>query len=367
MLTAALRTVWLDDCFNRGLVHPEQTNLLLLRIIAASLVIYGHSFDLAAHDPTRLDFFARHVGYRYCGDIGVAVFFLLSGFLVSASYHRGRKLLVFLNARLFRLLPALAACVALSALLLGPLLTSLEPRAYFRAPETWRYFQNILLAHNEWTLPGVFTFNHYQQVVNGSLWTLPIEARAYLLTAVLGAVGLLHWRGVGGLAWLAVLVATLAWPGDINRYLGFDAARLLAFFAVGGCFYFFARWIPIALPPVLALMLLAWALRHGPYYEPALACCVIYAVFWLAYVPVIPLPHWLGDISYGTYLWGFPVQQLIAHFAPGALPWQMMLLALPLSWLLGAASWRWVEEPAMRLRKRLEQAARRRSATLRGR
>lgn len=334
-----------------GGANGRKDNLLLLRLIAATLVIYGHGFALAALGSGQVDWVSRYLGYRYSGDIAVALFFVISGFLVTGSLDRRGSTLGFLAARAIRLFPALLVCLIVCALVMGPLVTTKSASEYWADPMTWSYIRtNFFLVDMQWFLPGVFEHNRYGAPVNGSLWTLPIEARMYLCVAVFGLLRLVSFR------WTAtcIVIAMVIWayqPGQLDPLGGFEAARLMAFFACGALFYLHKDWLPLNFGLLAALGLIAWGCRSSVYYEFAFSAALAYGIFWAAYVPVIPLPAWVQDISYGTYLYGWPIQQLIAQWDPTTTPHQMTAIAIPLTWAVALLSWHLVEKPALALHK----------------
>ncbi len=152
----------------------------LLRLLAAAAVVFHHVAPLSGRPAQRLfstDF----------GELGVGVFFVISGYLVTASWRRTPRLWTFLKKRLLRIEPALVASLAVTALVLGAFATTLPPADYFRAPQVWLYVvRNALLYPVTYELPGVFTHNPLPAVVNGSLWTLRLEFSFYLGVAALG-------------------------------------------------------------------------------------------------------------------------------------------------------------------------------------
>lgn len=183
----------LDEC-----IAARRDNFLLLRLLAALLVVLGHSFVLtgdfgAANDPVHRLFPRTHAHL-----VGVALFFTISGFLITLSYQRTPDLARFLRARFLRLWPALAVVVALTAFVAGPILSTLSPHDYFASADggtrafdyLWR---NLTLFEQRQTLPGVFAANPIPRVVNGSMWTIPYEAAMYLCVAAVGAAGLLRF------------------------------------------------------------------------------------------------------------------------------------------------------------------------------
>jgi peptidoglycan/LPS O-acetylase OafA/YrhL len=349
-LAKRLRSRTLADAYASGL-----DNFLLLRFVAASLVIYSHSYALSGGTQTE-DIF-QQLGWRtYAGKIAVELFFCVSGFLVTASLVRWHSTRAFLKARALRLLPAYAVCLAMCAFVLGPLITKLPLGEYLLDPQTPSYvYSNLGFRHLQWSLPGVyFNSGQYHDVVNGSIWSLPVEATMYLWLAALGLVGVYRrtWLAtsvvlilvvVGSKYWTQMPVLT-ANP----RHLPYPAM-----FALGSLAYLHRRFIPISHAGMLACIALAWATHDsGLLADFSMALALAYFCFWFAY----SLPwhgfNRFGDYSYGIYLWGFPSQQLIAlWFGPGE-PGRMTLLALPLALLCAIASWHLVERPTLRLKKR---------------
>ena len=119
----------------------------------------------------------------------IPMFFALSGFLVTGSAERVKALKPFLAFRLLRILPALTVEVVLSALLLGPIFTTVTLNDYFRDQSFFQYFGNIF-GIVKFELPGVFVENPVSGIVNRNLWTLPSEFYCYIISAALIAGGL---------------------------------------------------------------------------------------------------------------------------------------------------------------------------------
>ena len=63
-----------------------------------------------------------------------------------------------------------------------------------------------------------------------------------------------------------------------------------------------------------------------------------------------------GDISYGLYIYAYPVQQTVLWIGGASLPfWQGMILSLIITVALAALSWHWIEKPALSLKNRLRK------------
>ncbi len=334
-------------------MQDRNDNFLLLRIVAAVLVVFGHSYAIAGlgtHD------FLAHAGWApgmYTGALAVDVFFVASGFLVAGSYLNRHDLAVFVRARVLRIVPAFAACVVISALVIGPLVSNLSARDYFGHGETWRYlWKNLSFIRAAFHLPGVFESNPMPLVVNGSLWTLPVEVRMYVMLAALGVIGLLRRRWAFNLLILAGLLTALYFPQQTTETLRIGGyARLAALFLLGVFMQVNKDQVPVSLT-LAALLSAAAYLGHGtPYFMLLLLPAIAYCSIWLAYARTLKIYNRCGDYSYGVYLWGFPVQQLVALTIGSPTPMQIFAWAMPITLLIAIASWHWIEKPALKWKR----------------
>jgi len=286
----------------------------------------------------------------------VPIFFCLSGFLVTGSAMRNPSLRTFLTNRSLRIFPALTVEVALSALILGPWLTTVDWHDYFQSKKFFSYFGNII-GRVRMSLPGVFEQHPIPDTVNASLWTLQPEFYCYLIMTALMLSTLVYRRVMFTAMYVAVtlVLSFLNWrtdlghPGDV-----FPGHVIVYYFATGIVAYHWVRSIPIH----AALFVLAAILSYCTITVPGLmflasipvAYCTIY--IGLSKFPLI-YPFNTGDYSYGIYLFNFPIQQTVVHFFPDVKEWWLLLLiSLPLTILFAAASWRLVEKPALQLKRR---------------
>ncbi|HMJ33995.1 MAG TPA: acyltransferase [Baekduia sp.] len=318
----------------------------LLRLAAALAVLVSHSFALAGdREP--------HVGSLALGTIAVLVFFAISGFLITQSWILEPRLLTFLGKRALRIMPALVAVLVLCALVLGLVATTLPPTDYLTDAGVWKYVGANALMKTTYELPGVFTSNPFPGAVNGSLWTLKHEVRCYLLVAMVGLAGLLRDRRAATAALLAAIGVAAGADGHGPDVLGDPV--LLRSFCVAALLYVWRERVPWSVPAAVAL-LGAWVATSGSEAGVWVATLALpYATILAAYA----LPaSWQrltsrGDISYGVYLWAFPVQQVVASAWHDVPPGMLIALTLPATVALAIASWVLIERPAMRLKTRL--------------
>lgn len=325
-----------------------RNNFNLIRLLAAWAVIYGHAYPLTGTPGP--DLVQLLVGLKFAGGVAVDVFFLASGLLIAASLERNR-LPAFLAARALRILPALVVCVALCTFALGPLVTTAAD--YWRHPQTWKYFlaNAQLLRETQYFLPGVFE-TLPDRAVNGSLWSLPIEGKLYLVMAFLGLLSL-HRRWRFNVLYVAGLVAGLALLREPLPPHKANLAWCVAFFMTGVAAWINRGAVRLHWAPLLAAIGVAWWLRGQDAQRYAYFVALAYCTLWLAYVPKLPVIRH-HDISYGLYLYGWPAQQLVQWLAPGTGVVGNVLGATLLAGALAAGSWFLVEAPALRLKARFK-------------
>jgi len=279
------------------------------------------------------------------------MFFALSGFLVTGSLVRTR-LHQFAVLRVLRLAPALAVEVTLSALILGVLFTTLPLRDYLTSPELGGYFGNIVgLVH--FTLPGVFEHNRVPRVVNSQLWTIPFELECYVSLVIVSLLmGLRHRRVFVALLVLFSLAATAGavLNNSVSPFAPLQGRVLVVAFLAGVAIHIYRDWIPYSSFIGVGAAVASAVLLQIPDTAYLAALPVAYLTVWIGLMRPPKIPF--GDLSYGVYLFHFPVEQTIAHLFPGgACWWQMTLMALPASLLCAWLSWNLVEQPFLSRKK----------------
>jgi peptidoglycan/LPS O-acetylase OafA/YrhL len=354
------------------LLADRDNNFDVLRLAAAAMVLVGHSFFLAGQSDPVLPVTGAELSV-----VGLLLFFAISGFLVTRSWLNEPRVLSFTVKRGLRIMPALVVALVVTAYIIGPLTSSTDTSDYLRqsAPGEYVVGRSLMLTdkavHQRLTrrvaetpgdsLPGVFESNP-EENVNGSLWTLPIEVTAYALVALAGLLALFWRLWPARIAAAAVLVGASAaalWTGGSTTY------SLLATFAGGALLYLLRRRLALN----VWLFVLALGVWVASYQLPPIPEAVLtglslpYAVVFLAFRGLDGL-RWLarpGDVSYGIYIYAWPVQQLVIHATGTRSPAVVLVLSGVATYAVALASWRLVERPALRLKGRLSHPSVRRT------
>jgi peptidoglycan/LPS O-acetylase OafA/YrhL len=342
----------------------RDNNLNLVRFLAAFAVLFSHSYQIAlgkhVHDPL-----AAATGLSI-GMAAVDVFFVTSGFLVTASLLTRGNVLEFVASRVLRIYPALVTVVLITVL--AGVLVSTDPN-YLSSPDTIGYVVRnaTMIFGGQYHLPGVFLSNPYPGAVNGSLWTLPSELRMYTLLAILWVgLGVFGARRPQLIKPAIVLIATTGTvvfllpkvaPGLLTERPMLGNRFLPAFF-IGATLYVLREHIRLSLPLFIAgiaILVAAGAWLPRDHFAAVYLLTMPYVLLWVAYVPggkVRRFNEW-GDYSYGIYIWAWPVQQSVAALVPGVSVVGVVLIASSVTLLLAWCSWHWVEKRALNFKPHL--------------
>jgi peptidoglycan/LPS O-acetylase OafA/YrhL len=335
-------------------------NIDFLRLALALLVVFAHSFVVTQGSDSAEPFMRLTRGQVTGGSIAVDAFFILSGFLITASYQRSSSLLSFLKKRIARIYPAFLVVTVVTALCLVPLAGG-QIEGGGRLAKAALVVTSVVRL-KDIKSSGAFAGNPFAHVVNASLWTVSYEFLCYLGVAILGLATVLRRRRAVGVLFAVSLVVSLLfahfqWQSSHSLpavLFGYPQAwaRLGPMYLAGVVFYLYRDRIRLhhwgAIFSVFA-MAVACVIPLG--YTLLLPLFGTYLLMYLAFWERLPLHRVMrfGDLSYGTYLYAFPIQQLVLqHFGLRDAPVRLFATATPLVLAAAALSWFFVERPALR-------------------
>jgi peptidoglycan/LPS O-acetylase OafA/YrhL len=335
-------------------IARDQNHFDELRLLAAWFVLFSHCYPLSGQ--TLGDPFARTFGLDTLGGVGVSIFFVLSGYLVTLSWQRSDTVSDFLWKRVRRIFPALVWCVLVCVFCIGPLLTTLSVHDYLANAQTWRYLHTATAWHIQFALPGVFGSLPTPNVVNGSLWSLPYEIRCYAALVVVGILPL-TLRSKTLLVVIVLIVALVLRNerGAVRLHeplfaMDYYANKLGLHFAIGaliaswrGALAHWTNWFWLSAVVLVGIFNFEQSTFKEVGYVLMISLLILALGLHTQWMP--HLPESMGDWSYGLYLWAFPVQQFLvqtkSHVNLG-FAWFAVLCTF-ISLLCAALSWYLVE------------------------
>lgn len=329
-----------------------------LRFFFASLVVWSHAFNLGGFGIDPLSALTK--GVEDGGTIAVDGFFVLSGFLIARSFERTAHLGRYLWHRALRIFPGFWVCLAVVAFGAAPVLYVHERATlagFFTAPNSPLTYlsSNALLVMNQYNIGGLLASAPVPLLFNHSLWTLQYEFLCYLMVGALGTLVLATRRPAIFLIPLGVcfaLFAAASWYRGLEQVpTPLRAFELYTFFAIGMCAYAFRDRVPVrGSLAVLSLVLVAATVAtraYGLVLPFALSYLTLYAAM------ALPLRDFdrRCDLSYGIYIYAFPISQLLTAFGAARVGFMGYFSAAYLmSLAFAAASWFGIEKRFLALK-----------------
>jgi peptidoglycan/LPS O-acetylase OafA/YrhL len=352
---------------------PNNNAFGFLRLVLAILVIFSHTFPLGGFGIDRLEAFTK--GRYTIGLVSVAMFFVLSGFLICRSASASRSVPRFLWHRFLRIFPGYWVCLVVCACVFAPLMAFAEFGTLLRVfSAPWNSPQSFMIRNaglfhlNEFSIggilfirpnsiAGVLSHNPVPGMINGSLWSLPFEVSCYLAVAALAAVGVLRRARFIVLGLFAGLWCLYAFdcvnPDGFRQWFPYPGMKQLVmlclFFSAGCVCFLYREKIPHSTAIfVISVVALVVSLPLGVFGLIA-PVAMTYAFLWLAFALPFARFDRKGDFSYGTYIYAFPVQQGMALLRIQEEGFGLYFASsLLLTSVLAFLSYRLIEAPCLR-------------------
>lgn len=326
---------------------PRSNSLNAIRLLLATTVIVSHSWPIGGYGPD------PGWGGQTLGSWAVAGFFAISGYLITGSRFKSRSIIDYGWRRLLRIYPAFLAVLLLTAFVFAPVASIVADSDYTVKEGLGYVLRNLAMTIHRKVIGDTIPDGQHQNW-NGSLWTLAFEFTCYIIIAVIVSVIPRRHVGRAVMAWFIVgtvgTVVLMLTGSDTETGL-VRMLRLGTFFAAGAILYCYRDRIPFsgALATVSMLAVVGSVLTST--FQALAGLPVAYLMMYLGVV--LPFREFAkdNDLSYGMYIYAFPVQQLlamtIAPYVPvGGFAIASIAATLPFAW----ASWVLVERPAMRLK-----------------
>lgn len=330
----------------------HKNNFDFLRLLFAAFVVITHSYALSGSQEE--DWLAQLTNGQICFSfIGVRGFFIISGFLIYQSLQRSASLEDYFWKRILRLFPALFVVLLLTTLL-GYFVYHNETISYWKNEAVWTYLpNNITLFHLQYGISGIFDTNPFPYQINASLWTIPFEFKFYILLAILFFNKNKKWNrillGIGSIFLMIVNVLYGHRLGKTGLYVD------LGPFFFGGAFLAslnFNKTIKHIDTYMLSGFLLLVLFTYSGYFNwvKFLLVPLILYIGICSTAFISSTGKRIGDLSYGIYIYSFPVQQTLMYFFHLNYL-ELMLYSFLITVIFAYSSWHLIEKKALSMKK----------------
>lgn len=343
---------------------PSRNNFDLLRVLLAITVVFCHCFSLKGLDWEPIGSYSH---YGFGGVLAVYGFLVISGFLVTRSLQE-RSVGDYVFARIARVVPGLALISVVEVFVIGLAFTK-ERTWIFVSYVGLRHLWNMTVFSMDAQLYGVFPDTSPPWMMNGSLWTIPIECSFYIILPIIMVL-----FGVRRAVVPLFFVSMLAWPAA--KYLGlsytvpglslftgvhaFPFIDFASYFLAGSAAWVMRERVPFSFGLVAISLIGLYAGAAADLTDPCLKLFLPYIVLYFSMTGGVGtrLKRAVGDLSYGIYLFGYPVTLSVIAVANGLSVYSTFAVAMAIT--LGCAwlSWHFVEQPCLRLKTRLKAYSR---------
>lgn len=318
----------------------HENNFNALRLLFATLVVFSHSFALLGYEEPV-------IWGRSLGNLSVHGFFALSGYLICQSYINSSSLLSFTVNRILRIAPAFIFAM---------------------------FFSDLLVK-----LCNGYQNNPVPYISNGPIWTLTWEIVCYIALAILGLLGILKAAIVPSFFAAVWLIYLINISSASVTYVVIVPMALM--FLVGAFIFLVEEQINFKKTGI-AMTIVLLLIANSVFFQKIDTVIRSHIVFlwgtpltfeqvnrivYLVAFPVVVI--FLGkhiktvfvlktDLSYGVYIYGWPIAQVIAYWSikqhsqlnPLLYFFLTMLATIPLAYV----SWKVIEKPALSLKQYLK-------------
>jgi len=335
----------------------------LLRILLAVLVLFSHAYLIGGYGQEPFVNIVKN--QTYIAEFGVMGFFSLSGYLIAGSYERSENVYIFLWHRIVRIFPGFWFCLIITSFVIAPMIYFSDHHTISNFPFTGDnssfsfIYRNLFLEVNQWSIGDILNNSAYKLSLNGSLWSLRPESYCYIFIMLIGLGGIFNDNKLPFLiiTGLLYLVYSLKFVFNINYGPTFlilsNALKLYTCFIVGALFYMYRERLQFKAKGLIVITIIALLLlKYGGYNILApilisILCISLFSKFKVKFK---------YDVSYGLYIYAFPIEQLVYKLWGTYLNiWGYLVITLLITSVMSFLSFILIEKPFLRLKNVLNK------------
>jgi peptidoglycan/LPS O-acetylase OafA/YrhL len=365
-------------------IHTENTghknNFDFVRFLLAVSVIFTHGYVVYTGVIDSEPFWRLSRHQLGLGTISLNFFFVISGYLVLQSWTYSKGMFDFLKKRVLRIYPGFITVCILCAFIFGPLGNGTLHHPFSDFISYWKQINLHVFVYDVLqlfppALPDSFVNSPCPNDINTSIWTIWYEFVCYLVILVAGLMMFFKKQIIPLVLFLLILglniyhfriyrlyneegIVTFIFPslsdGANDRIINME--HFLLFFLSGSCFYFYRKYIPKnTLLIILSSIILIVSFRWVRVFELCQAVFGTYLLLCFVFSDTVKLNDFAkrGDFSYGIYLYGWPIQQLVfLYFGSRLNIGATIIVSLILVFPFAFFSWFAIEKPCLSLKKK---------------
>lgn len=340
------------------IANSRENNINLLKFIVTILVIVSHAFPISLGKDT-MDFFSNFSFKQTSfGGLAVDTLFIISGYLITKSLIKNNNLKNFFKKRVSRIFFPLFIMLFISVFIISPFFCEQSLVNYFSNFSPYVYFIKNLFLITTHKINGVFSSNIYQDSINGSLWTLPIQFLCYIFSIIV-----FNLKRIKKEYFLYVFPFVLAIfffrESLFSSYIITNTINVCTMFYIGILIYLFKDKINLNFKLFIIVIIFYFVFLLCNFYDISKILTLPYIIIYLCYgiKPVLKkYSNTMGEISYQMYLWAFFIQQVIVKLYNGTMnPYINMLLAIPITCIVAFVQVRYIENPLINFMKNIKK------------
>ncbi|ULC60570.1 acyltransferase [Flaviramulus sp. BrNp1-15] len=337
----------------------KNNNFDFLRFLFAIFVVISHSYPLSGgHESTQWIYQTTN-GQVVLARLGLDGFFIISGFFIFQSLKRSKSLFSYYKKRFLRLFPALFV-VLLLTIILAPFVYEGE-LPFFKNHQVYTYLPNNLSLYGfQPTIKGIFDNNPYHSI-NGSLWTIRYEFSLYIVLSCLYFFrkSILVKKNLLLFCFILLVVMNNFFMdrfagSKIFGLNGYETLDLGTFFVCGSLLASFEfEKINKKRIMLLVTFLIIVTSIYLNFYANVKHIILPIIILLIGFMPLPVFSDFgkIGDMSYGIYIYSFPVQQTLMYFYKLSV-FQLMFWSVLVSIVFGYLSWHLIEKKALKYKNK---------------
>ena len=347
----------MKEGFKMEFYKRENNNFNLVKILAAYIVIYAHSFTIQPNG--NVDIVTKYFKITHAGQLSVFIFMFLTGIYLCTSLKSSKNLKEFFIKKIMRIYPMLLLMLVL-IIGMGAIFTTLPLKEYLTSEATRTYFvDNLLCIRNAHVLPGVFE-NHPTAAINGSIWYLTFIVRLYLIAGILYSFKIFSSKEKANISIIVLLIWIIASPnsvpilgGNINTFGNPVFPQYVITVLIACLVYLNYSDIKIKWYHILLLLLYKYQVDYS--YNNMIIILAIISIMtavWFGTLDIIKKIK-INDYSLTVFLFSWPISQLVCELLPKISPLTNTFLTIIITTILGIVFNetidKWISKPQKRI------------------